>query len=340
MKISNETKIGALTIIAIVLLFLGFNFLKGKSLFKSGNYLYAKFPQSNGLVASNVVTINGFQAGNVSKISATKDLKEIDVEVKLNQQYDIPNNSTANISSNPLGASSLEITLGDSKQMMRSGDTLLTVMTPGFLGQVGSQIRPLAETAKNTLQHIDTVMQNINQVMDSGSRENVQQIVANLSVVTKNLTQTTELLNKALDLQTGAFAGSIKNINSFTRNLADNNAKFDSVMTNLTVASSKFAQVDLSTTLNKLNGSMEQLSDILKKANSTDGSLGALLNDRELYNNFNRTAKSLQTLLDDLRVHPKRYVNISVFGRKDKGNYLEKPLPQDSTQINTDFRKK
>lgn len=338
MKISNETKIGALTIIAIVLLFLGFNFLKGKSLFKTGFYLYAKFPESNGLVASNVVTINGFQAGTVSKITASKDLKEIDVEVKLNQQYDIPDNSTANIASNPLGASSLEITLGDAKTLMQSKDTLLTVMTPGLLGQVGSQIRPLAESAKNTLQHIDTVMQNINQVMDSSSREHLQQMVANLSVVTKNLTQTTALLNKALDLQTGAFAGSIKNINSFTENLAANNAKFDSVMNNLNVATGKFAQVDLATTLDKLNGSMEQLSDIMKKANSTDGSLGALLNDRELYNNFNRTAKSLQTLLDDLRVHPKRYVNISVFGKKDKGNYLEKPLPQDS--LPADFRKK
>ncbi|UAY54402.1 MlaD family protein [Arachidicoccus terrestris] len=337
MKISNETKIGALTIIAIVLLFLGFNFLKGKSLFKSGYYLYAKFPESNGLVASNVVTINGFQAGTVSKISASKDLKEIDVEVKLNQEYEIPDNSTANISSNPLGASSLEITLGDSKTLMKSKDTLLTVMTPGLLGQVGNQIRPLAETAKNTLQHIDTVMQNINQVMDSSSKEHLQEMVANLSVVTKNLTQTTALLNKALDLQTGAFAGSIKNINSFTQNLADNNAKLDSVMNNLSVATGKLAQVDLATTLDKLNSSMEQLSGIMKKANSTDGSLGALLNDRELYNNFNRTAKSLQTLLDDLRVHPKRYVNISIFGKKDKGNYLEKPLPQDS--LPADFRK-
>ncbi|SEA10482.1 phospholipid/cholesterol/gamma-HCH transport system substrate-binding protein [Arachidicoccus rhizosphaerae] len=336
MKISNETKIGALTIIAIVLLFLGFNFLKGKSLFKTGYYLYAKFPESNGLVASNVVTINGFQAGTVSKISASKDLKEIDVEVKLNQAYDIPKNSTANISSNPLGASSLEVTLGDSKDLMMSGDTLLTVLTPGLLGQMGRQIRPLAESAKNTLQHIDTVMQNINQVMDSSARGDIQDIVANLSVVTKNLTQTTALLNKALDLQTGAFAGSIKNINSFTKNLADNNQQFDSVMNHLNVATAKFAQVDLATTLNKLNGSMEQLSAILAKANSTDGSLGALLNDKELYNNFNRTAKSLQTLLDDLRVHPKRYVNISVFGRKDKGNYLEKPLPQDSTHA--DFR--
>lgn len=335
MKISNETKIGALTIIAIVMLFLGFNFLKGKSLFKTGYYLYAKFPQSNGLVSSNVVTINGFQAGTVSKISASKDLKEINVEVKLNQAYDIPDNSTANISSNPLGASSLEVTLGDSKNMMRSGDTLLTVLTPGFLGQVGSQIRPLAETAKNTLQHIDTVMQNINQVMDANAKEDIQQIVANLSVVTKNLTETTALLNKALDLQTGAFAGSVSNINSFTKNLADNNQKVDSVLDHLNVATDKLAQMDLKTTLDKLNGSMDAFAAILEKANSTDGSLGALLNDRELYNNFNRTAMSLQTLLDDLRVHPKRYVNISVFGKKDKGNYLEKPLPQDSTSADS-----
>lgn len=330
MKISNETKIGALTIIAIVMLFLGFNFLKGKSLFNGGFYLYAKFPQSNGLVASNIVTINGFQAGTVSAITATKDLKEIDVEIKLNQDYTIPSNSTANISSNPLGASSLEISLGDSKTFMKTKDTLLTVMTPGFLGQVGSQIRPLAETAKNTLQHIDTVMQNINNVLDSNAQVHMQEMVANLSTVTKNLTQTTELLNKALDLQTGAFAGTIRNVNSFTKRLADNNGKIDSVMDNLVSTSHHFSQLDLNGAVDQLKASATALSDMLKRLNSTDGSLGAMINDKELYNNFNRTATSLQTLLDDLRVHPKRYVNISVFGRKDKGNYLEKPLPQDS----------
>ena len=337
MKISNETKIGALTIIAIVMLFLGFNFLKGKSLFKSGFYLYAKFPQSNGLVSSNVVTINGFQAGTVSRITASKDLKEISVEVKLNEAYEIPKNSTANISSNPLGSSSLEITLGDAKEHMQSNDTLVTVLTPGLLGQVGSQIKPLAETAKSTLQHIDTVMQNINQVLDSSAKSDLQAMVANLSVVTSNLTQTTALLNKALDLQNGAFAGSIKNLNSFTENLAANNGKFDSIMGNLSTATGNFAKLDLETTLKSLNGSMAQLSAIMQKANSTDGSLGALLNDKELYNNFNRTAKSLQTLLDDLRVHPKRYVNISVFGKKDKGGYLEAPLAQDSSSA--DHRK-
>ncbi|HTN37990.1 MAG TPA: MlaD family protein [Arachidicoccus sp.] len=332
MKISNETKIGALTIVAIVMLFLGFNFLKGKSIFKNGFYLYAKFPESNGLVASNVVTINGFQAGTVSKITATKDLKEIDVEVKLNQDYDIPVNSTANIASNPLGASSLEITLGNNKAFMKTNDTLLTVMTPGILGQMGRQIRPLAETAKSTLQHIDTVMQNINHVLDSTSQINIQAMVANLTMVTKNLTQTTALLNKALDLQTGAFAGTVSNINSFTENLAKNNVKVDSVMTNLTKATRNFSEVDISGAVNQLKASATDLSLILKRLNSTDGSLGAMINDKELYNNFNRTARSLQILLDDLRVHPKRYVNISVFGRKDKGNYLEKPLPQDTTK--------
>jgi phospholipid/cholesterol/gamma-HCH transport system substrate-binding protein len=103
-------------------------------------------------------------------------------------------------------------------------------------------------------------------------------------------------------------------------------------MNNLTVASRHFSEVDIAGAVNQLKASASDLSLILKRLNSTNGSLGAMINDRELYNNFNSTAKSLQTLLDDLRVHPKRYVNISVFGRKDKGNYLEKPLPQDTTK--------
>ncbi|MGF7231317.1 MlaD family protein [Arachidicoccus sp.] len=330
MKINNETKIGALTIVAIVFLFLGFNFLKGKSLFKNGFYLYAKFPESKGIVGSNPVFINGFQAGTVSEVSASKDLKEILVEIKLNQPYDIPDNSLADINSNPLGTSSVEISLGKSKKILSSNDTLITSLTPGFLGMVGSQIKPLAEQAKNALQDFDSLMTNVNQILDSTGKANMQQIILNLNSITRRLDTTTRSVNAALNFQTGAFAGIIRNFDDFSKNLAANNGKFDSIMTNMQKTTNNLSEADIKGVMEKLKGSADSLNLVFAKINSTDGSLGAIINSKELYNNLNATANSLHILLDDLRVHPKRYVNISVFGKKDKGNYLVKPLPHDS----------
>ncbi len=93
---------------------------------------------------------------------------------------------------------------------------------------------------------------------------------------------------------------------------------------------SHLAAADIQGVVNTFKASATQLNTLIAKANSTDGSIGALINSKDLYNNINNSIRSLNTLMDDLRVHPKRYVNISVFGKKDKGDYLTSPL-KDST---------
>ncbi|HEY0299384.1 MAG TPA: MlaD family protein [Arachidicoccus sp.] len=335
MKISNETKIGALTIIAIVFLFLGFNFLKGKSLFKSGFYLYAKFPQSAGLVASNPVFINGFQAGSVAAVSASKDLKEILVEIKLSKDYDLPQGSSANISSNPLGSSSVEISLGNSTVYLHSGDTLITAFTPGLLGQVSSQIKPLADQAKAVMLHVDTLMENVNNILDSSSRQHIREITENLSAVTNGLIQTTSALNEALDLRSGALSAMVKHLDSFTSHLSSNGQNMDSIVLNMKTLSHNLSQADINGMMNNLKTITDTLNAMLSEVKSPNSSVGAMINSKDMYNNLMNTVNSLHILLDDLRAHPKRYINISVFGKKDKGNYLEKPLPTDSLTPST-----
>ncbi|MDE1192455.1 MAG: MlaD family protein [Arachidicoccus sp.] len=331
MKISNETKIGALTIVAIVFLFLGFNFLKGKSLFKSGFYLYAKFPQAQGLVASNPVFINGYQAGSVSSVTADEDLKNILVEIKLNKAYQIPKGSVANISSNPLGSSSVSITLDSTHTVyLKSKDTLETSFSAGLFGQLSGQIKPLAEQANAVMKHLDTLMANVNNVLDSASRAHLREMTANLSAVTGGLVQTTAALNGALDLRNGALASPVKNFDRFTENLANNNANIDSIVMNLKSVTKGFSQLDLKGATARLQATVDSLNAMIVQAKSSNSSVGAIINNKEFYNNINTTLNSLHILLDDLRAHPKRYVGISIFGKKDKGNYLTQPLVSDS----------
>jgi phospholipid/cholesterol/gamma-HCH transport system substrate-binding protein len=136
-----------------------------------------------------------------------------------------------------------------------------------------------------------------------------------------------------LNQQTGSVAQSLSNVNKFTKNLSDNNEKISQTLTNVTKTSENFAKADLAGSVDQLKAAIGNLNKLVEKVNSTDGSLGKLINDKTLYNNLNNTIKSANILVDDLRVHPKRYVNISVFGKKDKTGPLMAPLA-DSVKSN------
>ncbi len=327
MKISNETKIGAFTIIAVALLILGFNFLKGKSLFKSGNYFYAKYADIKGLAPSNAVYVNGFQIGSVSEIeSANKTVTDLIVTIKLKEPYDIPNNSVANINTNPLGSPSIEIDLGNSRTFYKNNDTIATTNNPGLLGALTNKLGPVADQVTATMHSLDSLFKNFNTILDTKTKGNLQSVIGNLSSASAALLITTASLNKLLNVESGSLAATLGNLNSFTKNLADNNKTLTHSLSNVDTLTGNLARIRLDSIMLQVRAATAKLDSAMAAINSTKGSVGALLYDREIYNNLNSTVVSLHTLTDDLRVHPKRYVNISIFGKKDKGNYITKPL--------------
>lgn len=331
MKISNETKVGALTAIAITLLILGFNFLKGKTLFKTGNFIYAKYTDTKGIMVSNGVFINGFQVGSVYDIeNADANLSAIVVAIKLKSNYNIPTNSVASIKENPLGNASITISLGDAPSYVKSGDTILTASNAGLLGDVMNKLGPVGDQIKATVSSLDSVLKNINTIFDPATKNNLQGVIANINKTTASLVVSSASIQAMLNQQTGAITASMNNVNSFTKNLADNNEKVTRMISNVEKTTENLSKADIDGTVAQLKNSIETLNSLLAKASSTDGSLGKLLNDKTLYDNLSNTVRSANILMDDLRVHPKRYVNISVFGKKDKTGPLMAPL--DSTK--------
>ncbi len=332
MKISNETKVGALTAIAITLLILSFNFLKGKTLFKTGNIVYAAYPDAKGLMVSNPVFINGFNVGAVLDIeNADQNLSSIVITIKLKENYQIPSNSIASINSNPLGAPSINITLGNSKEYIKTGDTLLTTGTPGIIGDLMNKLGPVGDQIKETLQSLNDVLKNINTIFDPNTKNNLQQVIANINKTTASLVVSAASIESMMNLQTGAITQSMNNAASFTKNLSDNNEKITKMLSNVEKTTDNFSKSDITGAVEKLKATITNLNTLLEKVGSQEGSLGKLMNDKVLYDNLNHTVRSANTLLDDLRVNPKRYVNISVFGKKDKTGPLMAPL-SDSTQ--------
>jgi phospholipid/cholesterol/gamma-HCH transport system substrate-binding protein len=310
----------------IILLALGFNFLKGKNLFKKENHIYAVYQDIQSLQKSNPVLINGLQVGSVANFEAGPDMKRIIVTINLTRNVDIPDNSIALINPPLLGSASMEIQLGSSTKYLKNNDTVITILSGGAFDQALKVINPVLYEVKNSVKSLDSVLHVVTGVFDPATKNNIKGIVANLNTTTASFALSAASLEKILNVENGALASSLNNVKNFTANLNSNNERFDSILENTKIASAKFAAIDLKKTLDTLNIAVENFKKGSEKINSKDGSLGLLLNDTKLYDNLQSTANKLNILLDDLRVHPKRYLNVSVFGKKDKGEYLTVPL--------------
>lgn len=321
MKISNEFKIGVLAAVAIVALILGFNWLKGSSLFQHSKKIYAVFDNVEGLDLSNQVLINGLNIGNVSAINeADKDLaRGIIVTITLKKDVNIPKNSIGVINSGLLNAASIVISKGDEAQYLDNGDTLLTKKKSNLLSQVQESVNPVILKLGGTLQSLDSLIQAVGTMFDPRLKNNFSAIMANLAASTAQL-------QMMLNQQTGALAQSLKNVNTFTANLAKNNDHITHTLENVEKTTSNLSTAKIPETVESLQSTVNELKGTLAKMNSTNGTLGLLLNDKKLYQNLEGTSRSLNILLDDVRIHPKRYVNISVFGRKDKSGPLMAPV--------------
>lgn len=333
MTINNETKIGILAVVGIVLLILGFNFLKGKHLFKKEPKLYAVYHDVMGLTISNPVVINGLTVGKISNLEGGKDMRNILVTISMSKDVNIPENSLAIINPNLLGSPSLEIQLGSSTHYLDNGDTLVTTASGGAFDEALKAINPVLYEVRNAVKSLDSVLHIVTGTFDDRTKNNIKDIVANLNVVSKSFAGSAQSLELMMDVQHGALAQSLRNVNVFTENLNSNNNKLDSIMENARITSRKLAQIDLKKTMDSLNVAINDFKKGASKLNSKDGSLGLLLNDDQLYDNLQSSANKLNILLDDIRVHPKRYVNISIFGKKDKGNYLTAPLIDDTLKV-------
>jgi len=327
MRVSNETKVGALTVIAVSLIIFGFNFLKGKTFFKSGTFIYAKYADTKGLIVSNPVFVNGFQVGTVFEIENINDnLSELVVCIKLNQLYKIPKNSIATIQENPLGTNAINIIPGKSGTMIMSGDTIQSAPATSLLGDIMNTLSPLGEQIKNTITALEQVLGNVNKTLDDGNRQNFKVILENLSATTINLNKSIQSVEGMVNQQNGSIAKTADNLNAFTANLNQNNQKISNILTNLDSTAKSINDADLYTTIKTIQTTLIALNTTIDKLNNGNGTGAKLLSDPAMYTQLQSTIKSVNTLVDDIKVHPKRYISLSVFGKKDKRTPLTKAL--------------
>lgn len=324
MKISNETKVGILTIVALTLLIVGFNFLKGKNIFTHEKHLYAVFGDLGSLKKSNEVKINGLPVGAVYDYTEIdKDLSGIIVTITMKRDVNIPKDSKATIESELLGTTYINIARGESKEYLRDGDTLFTDRTSSFLGDVKAQINPTLTRVRDAIDSLKLVLSGVSNIFEKDTKGNINEIISNLKDATANL-------KSLLDTENGAIAGTLNNLNSFSANLKKNNDSITATISSIRKTADKFSSLELQSTIDSLQTAVIELKNLIAKVNSNDGTLGLLMNDRKLYDKLNDVLLGVEILMDDIRLHPKRYTGNIIFNRKDKTGPLTSPSKKDS----------
>jgi phospholipid/cholesterol/gamma-HCH transport system substrate-binding protein len=299
MKITKEIKIALVAIVSIVLLFFGMNFLKGMTLFSNGDSYYITFKDISGLSSSSPIFANGYRVGVVKDVSFDYENNgDVVVEFMVDDDLQIPRGSTAEIVSDLMGNVKMNLLLADNpRDFVAKGDTIMGVINSGMLGKAKDMI-PVIE---KMLPKLDSILANINMLL---SDPNIGRTLGNVQKTTENLTVTTHQLNalmanvnKDVPGLMGKASGLLDNANNLTANLA---------------------AVDVASTVAKVDQTLANVQQLTSKLNNNKGTLGLLMNDETLYNNLTNTVLSADSLLNNLREHPKRYVHFSLFGKKDK----------------------
>lgn len=299
MKITKEVRIAIVSIIGIALLFVGMNFLKGISVFSNNNTYYVKFKDISGLSASNPIFADGFQVGTVKDIQYDYANKEnVVVRFDVDNNLRIPKGSSAEIVSDLMGNVKMNLLLANNlRERVNPGDTIQGAINGGAMAKAANMIPAI----ERMLPKLDSIMTSLNAILANPA---IQQSMSNVQTITSNLTVTTRELNTLM-------AGLNKNMPTMM-------AKANSVLDNTNTITQNLAAVDVAGTMSKVNETLAEVQTFTTKLNSNEGSLGLLMSDPELYNNLTSTMGSTDSLLIDLRKHPKRYVHFSLFGRKDK----------------------
>jgi phospholipid/cholesterol/gamma-HCH transport system substrate-binding protein len=324
MKISNETKVGILTVVSIALLIVGFNFLKGKNVFNDEKHLYAVFNDLGSLRKSNEVKMRGLPIGTVYEYTEIdKNLSGIIVTITLKRDVNIPKDSKATIESELLGSPYINLTRGNSPEYLTDGDTLVTDLASSFLGDVKAQISPTLGRVRDAIDSLKMVLSGLNNLFEKDTKGNVQDII-------RNLKETTGNLNRLLNAESGALAVTLNNASSISNNLKKNNDSITATISSIKRAADKFSSLEVQPAVDSLGAAINEFKAILNKFNTNEGTLGLLMKDRKLYDQLNKLLLGMEILVDDLRVNPKRYTGSLIFNRKDKSGPLTSPAKKDS----------
>ena len=316
MKIANETKVGILAAFSIALLIIGYNFLKGNAIFSNETVLYAKYSRVDGLGVSKPVLINGFQIGRVDKLQLQPD-GSIVATLNIDGQYEIPSNSIARLESTDLlGSKAIIMVLGNANVFAKDGDTLNANVEKNIM----EAVQPVQKKAELIIDKMDSILTSVNTILNPDFQNNVNKSFNSIAATLGSLESTSKKIDGLVGTEGSRISAILANVESISNNLKNNNVKINSILNNIETVSDQVAAANFKQTIDNANKAVSELEGVVSKVNNGNGTLGLLVNDRQMYDNLNNASKNLDSLVIDLKQNPKRYVHFSVFGGGKKDN--------------------
>ncbi len=293
----KEVKIGIYAVVILLCAWAGIRFLSGLDVFGRTRNYTAHYEQINGLQDAAAVVINGVKVGQVTGVALDIEKGGVDVTLSVNKAYNIPTDSKAMMfSAGLMGGKSIEIKMGEAKEFLKSGDAIETGVTLDMFDTLANELGDIKE-------RVATLLDNLNQTI-----EGVDSLVDNNS---KNLTKTVASLNAIMaDLKKSNIIG---NIDGFCATLNQNGEKLEGIITDINSLTKALNEQQSG---EKLAQAINEVNALLAKVNSGSGSIGNLVSDEKLYKELAQASQNLSLLLADLKENPKRYINVTVFGKK------------------------
>jgi len=311
-KISSEVKIGIIAVVAVAVTYWGLNYLKGRNILKSFYEYNAFYDDITGLEINSIIYLSGYRIGQVTDIYFNTDKQgEMTVKLGIRKNYEIPRNSVAELySADLMGTKAVRIMLSDDNESYRPGDTVTTRIVPGLTEMLDNEIMPIRDKADELLTAIDTFIFNLNYIFDEETANDLKASIGHLDDASREIR---DMLH-----DDGKLNKMISDIKSITGNLRKHNDDLALALENIESISDSIAQSELKSVINNTNETLKYSHNILKKIDSGEGTLGMLVNNDSLYRSLESTSTDLDRLLKDLQENPKKYINVSVFGGRNK----------------------
>ena len=305
MKNKNEIKTGILVVLGIGLFIFGFSYLKSNDIFVSDRIFYAVYDDVEGVVKSTPVTVNGFPVGSIQDISFFKN-NSLLVKFRVENDIKFSINSIAQIYETGLigGKALAIIPANDNSRVAVYNDTLVSSVAPGLTELVNEKLTPLQENIESMIVSANNVLDKVNAIFDDPTRANLRTSVSDFSETIKDLKETSKMIKSVMKSNKLSIDQTITNVLD--------------ISTDLSEISKTINQSELSTTMKNFKNSSEGLSRVLNNINEGNGTISKLIDNDSLFQNLNDASKSIDLLIEDIRLNPKRYIHFSVFGKKNK----------------------
>jgi phospholipid/cholesterol/gamma-HCH transport system substrate-binding protein len=320
LKLTREAKTGIIIVAGIVAFIFGLSYLKSSPLFDNSKTFYAVYENVGGLQPGTQVSINGYNVGNVTSINFKDSSGKLLVTLSVNNEFEFSQNSVAELfDTGIIGGKGVQIIpVFDQAPNAKSGDTLQSKIKPGITELVQQKLTPLQLKVEGAVSNADSLLMNVNQILDDPTKRELKETIVSLNQLVQAFKGSADKLNVLLENNKEQLDSSLKNVDNITENFSK--------------LSDSLASAGLAETVSNFKTTVDKLNAVLGKIESGEGTLGKLAHDDKLYNNLAEASRELDLLLQDFRLNPKRYVNVSVFGKKQKDYALPEDDPAEQNQ--------